>query len=255
MPNPLSFTFDDYRIRVAEYLGLARYGSDGEGDAGLPTNTHDLALVGRLVNDGYRRFLGENPRWNFLRTSLEIEFGTDTVDSDDSRYTLPSDFAGVFYTDFTPVSPSVRPSIEEIFEADMVDLHNSKPNTGSPVFFAVYPSETDRLWEVRFWPTPPSGEKIRASYRRWPDPLENGDDQSVAGPRHDRTVLAAALAEAELQRADVAGEKEQAYQTALQRSLSADSLAFGRTRRDYGPGPGGLGVHRIGDVTHNGTSI
>lgn len=76
MDPTLGLTFSDLRIRIAEYLGVAYYGSDGLGAAQLPVDAHDLDLVGRLVNDGYRRFLGENPKWNFMTVPFTLQFVT-----------------------------------------------------------------------------------------------------------------------------------------------------------------------------------
>lgn len=69
----LGLTFDDMRIRVAEHLGIAYYGAAGNEAAQLPTDAHDLDLVSRLVNDGYRRFLSERA-WSFMRPLLTIVF-------------------------------------------------------------------------------------------------------------------------------------------------------------------------------------
>lgn len=72
MADPtLQMNFTALRIRVAEYLGIAPLVSD---IAGLPTDAHDLDLVGRMVNDGYRRFISENEKWNFLNVRHTIKF-------------------------------------------------------------------------------------------------------------------------------------------------------------------------------------
>lgn len=77
MADPtLGLTFSDFQIRVAEFLGMAYYGSNGQGAAQVPINTQDLDLVTRLVNDGYRRFIGENPKWIFLNVPITITFNT-----------------------------------------------------------------------------------------------------------------------------------------------------------------------------------
>lgn len=70
----LALTFDDFRIRVAEYLGIAYLGADGTQAAQIPVDAHDLDLVTRIVNDGYRRFIGENPKWNFLNVPFSFNF-------------------------------------------------------------------------------------------------------------------------------------------------------------------------------------
>lgn len=77
MADPsLALTYDDLRIRVAEYLGIAYLGVNGDTAAQLPVDAHDLDLVSRIVNDGYRRFIGANPKWNFLNVPFSINFVT-----------------------------------------------------------------------------------------------------------------------------------------------------------------------------------
>lgn len=70
MADPtLRMTFEQMQIRVADYLGIAdRSGST----LAVPTDAKNLELVKRLVNDGYRRFLTDNEKWNFLNVPLTI---------------------------------------------------------------------------------------------------------------------------------------------------------------------------------------
>lgn len=104
MSDPtLSLTMTDFQIRVAEYLGLAYYGSDGLGTAQVPINAHDLDLVTRLVQDGYRRFVGENPKWNVLDIPFTLTFtqqysGTATGGSVTTL--VDSSLAGVYPDNF-----------------------------------------------------------------------------------------------------------------------------------------------------------
>jgi hypothetical protein len=68
MADPtLSMTFGDLIMRVAEFLGVADYSG---GAAAVPTDAHDLDLCKRYVNDGYRKFINANPRWQFLTPTL-----------------------------------------------------------------------------------------------------------------------------------------------------------------------------------------
>lgn len=70
-------------IRVAEFLGIASYAG---GAAAIPTDAHDLDLCKRLINDGYRRFIGSNPDglWNFLQPTTTITLSTATTGTADS---------------------------------------------------------------------------------------------------------------------------------------------------------------------------
>jgi len=72
----LALTFADMRIRVAEYLAIPYYGATGDGVAAAPSDAHDLDLVDRCINDGYRRFLSETPLWNFLVVPFSLTFET-----------------------------------------------------------------------------------------------------------------------------------------------------------------------------------
>lgn len=73
----LAFTYDDLRIRTAEYMGVATHGSGGTGAAALPTDAHDLDVVSRVVNEGYQKFILESD-WEFLRPLAAITFVAQT---------------------------------------------------------------------------------------------------------------------------------------------------------------------------------
>jgi hypothetical protein len=68
----LRLTFTNMQLRVAEFLGIAL--NSGSSAVAVPTDAHDLDLVKRLVNDGYRRFVNSHPYWNFLMPLLSIQF-------------------------------------------------------------------------------------------------------------------------------------------------------------------------------------
>src|SRR5262245_40097089 len=73
MADPtLRLTYTQLQTRVAEFLGIALLATSSA--AAAPTDTHDLDLVKRLVNDGYRRFITENDRWNFLNVPFNLRF-------------------------------------------------------------------------------------------------------------------------------------------------------------------------------------
>lgn len=122
MADPtLVLTYDDYRIRVAEFLGIASYGAGGTGAAAIPTDTHDLDVVSRLVADGYRRFITERD-WKFLTPTFDITFvtgfsgtvtagGNGTTTIRDSSRTEADDFFNTFLiktTSATDGSTQVR---------------------------------------------------------------------------------------------------------------------------------------------------
>lgn len=260
MADPtLQLTFKQMQVRVAEFLGVADYSS---GPAGVPTDAHDLELVKRLVNDGYRRFLGEK-EWTFLLVPLTLTLNTSPeVASDPSRYYLPDDFGGSLLAPFTydatgPGVEIVETSPEDIrvFQAAQGDT------TGDPQMFAVRAINTTsttsgQRWEAVFWPAPSGGQTIYSRYRRWPNALVNDSDASVAGFQHDRTVLAAALAEAEQERNDTIGVKDQAYTDALAKSKRMDSAAAPGNLGRYGDKTGRRGgIRRYDMTTYNGTPL
>lgn len=120
MADPtLGLTFDDLRIRVAEYLGIAYYGSDGSGAAQLPIDAHDLDLVSRQVNDGYRRFLTDYEKWNFLDVPMVLQFvtqysGTATGGSTTTLVNsgIANQFANSFFNGFTLRVTHVNGSVD-----------------------------------------------------------------------------------------------------------------------------------------------
>jgi hypothetical protein len=263
MADPtLRLTYSDLRIRVAVFLGVADYSG---GSAALPTDASDLELVGRLVNDGYARFLTENERgWNFMTVPLSITFGTGTVAADNSRYYLPDDSDGRIVTPFTygPTGPTAR--IIQISEPELRELKRLAA-TGFPVACASRAINTDATatgsrWEMVFYPTPTGTETVTALYKRFPAALSAASDRSVAGFVHDRTVLTACIAEAELQVNDTPGPREAAYQRELRKSLKIDARAASPHSRDYGDRSdegGWVGRPKtfFGVDTYNGNSI
>lgn len=237
MADPtLRLTYDQLRIRVAEFLGVADYSGSA---AALPVDTIDLDRVSRLVNDGYARFIAENEKWNFLTVPLSLTFLSNTVNSDNSRYYLPDDFYGLLLQPFTYASGGPRISISPVEESRIRSLQAGATVTGPPSLFSFRPINTDNTatqhrWEALFWPTPNSALVVTADYKRFPNALSTGTDTSVAGFQHDRAVLAACIAAAELQVGDSAGPRESHYQTLLAKSLKLDARASTVRKQDYG---------------------
>lgn len=101
MADPsLRMNFASLQTRIAEYLGLADYSG---GTAAPPVNAHDLSLVKRLVNDGYRRFVTDNDTWNFLNVPLSLQFVTGytgAASSGSATTLVASTLANVYATSF-----------------------------------------------------------------------------------------------------------------------------------------------------------
>lgn len=72
------FTFDDLRIRTAEFLSSAYHGTAGTSAAAVPVETYSLDVVNRVVNDGYKRFLMEH-NWVFMTPLAELTLPVETT--------------------------------------------------------------------------------------------------------------------------------------------------------------------------------
>jgi hypothetical protein len=222
----IKLDYTAYRIRIAEYLGVAYYGANGDQAAQLPIDAHDLDNVNRIFHDGYVRFLTEQP-WNFLKVPLTITFQSGMVSSDPSRYYLPDDFSGDLISPFTYAASGPQITIVRVTEPELRRLQTANNSSGTATYYALraintVAAATGSRWEAIFWPTPSGTETITALYRRFPQALVNATDVSVAGFIHDRTVLAAALAEAEAQKGDSIGPRETIYQRELAKSKKID---------------------------------
>jgi len=262
----LKLTYDDLRIRVAEFLGVAYYGAAGNEAAQVPTDAHDLDKVSRLVNNGYRRFLRDNKRgWNFMTVPLSITFGTGTVGGDNARYYLPDDFYGLLVTPFTFDSSGPRIAIDPVSEQELRELQAANDSSGDPVvvaFRAINTTETatGQRWEAIFYPEPSGTQTVTATYKRFPAALSSGTHRPVSGFQHDPAILEACLAAAELEVGDSAGPHEAAYQRELKVSLELDARASHHRSKDYGDkSEDRLGRRRpfsyYGVDTYNGNSI
>lgn len=354
MSDPtLGLTFSDFQIRTAEYLGMAYYGANGQGTAQVPVNAQDLDLVTRLVNDGYRRFIGENPKWNFLNVPVNITFnnaplismvsatgtsstgtiiwtdsslagvyadaffvgyGATLTHSDTStdecvvtaytgatgaftatlspnqpgevpqsgdsystapvpmvagqswRYYMPDDFYGELLTPWTYNIGGPRLTVETVPEITIRELRAGANTTGTVSTCAFRPINTiasgsGQRWEALFWPSPATTNTLTAIYKRFPQKLVSSTDRSVAGFQHDDTIMQAIVAEAERQRGDTLGPREQGYQTALIRSMKLDARAGSVKGREFGDRSedkvpfGRRPLSYYGVDTYNGTRI
>jgi hypothetical protein len=242
MQPSIALTFQDLQIRVAEIYGVASYGLTGDTAAAVPTDTHDLDMVKRLVNDGWRRFIGANAKWNWLLPTFSITFDSTGLSSDNvkteggdvpaaARYYLPSGFYGQLVSNFTYSPDGPRTGIHSADELSIREMYaGSSTTTGDPYVFAIRPllargNATERelkRWEVIFFPTPDSAETVTARARIYPNALVNDGDYHAAGFQFDEAVLAAGMAEAEIQREHKAGPKEKAYMEKLAVAMALD---------------------------------
>lgn len=223
-----SMTFSEMIIELADDVGLASHGADGRSAAGLPDNPADLAKVKKFVNKGYRAFLGEDPKWTFCRSTFTLVLypagdGPDNVDGDAARYRLPSYLRGMPAT--TPTYTDQLSRVTHCLPRDVATVLRhiqTEEATGVPRIYAVRPipgpdgktSHVDTLHEMLFYPTPDVQYTLEMQVRVHPYNLVDVDlERHVAGPEHDRAIMAAArLAWLEAFSED-AGEKAEALQT------------------------------------------
>jgi hypothetical protein len=249
----LGLSFADMYKRVGDYLGLPT-DADALDD--------DVTLAKQLVNDGYRRFITARPDWRFLSPLNTITFVADTA-----AYDLPDGSYGDALEPWTfAASTGPRWSIQQVDEAMIRRLQSAGDVSGDPVYAAVRPKAVDATsttarWEVVFWPTPSAVLTVSARMRLFPDALSADTDHSVAGFQHDQTILAAALAAAELARNDTIGIHEKTYQQRLMDSIRIDQAVAPRRMGGYGDGSddrGGMGRRPSSYFqvdTYNGTTV
>lgn len=176
MADPtLGLSFSDLRIRVAEYLGIAFYGSGGNEAAQLPTDAHDLDLVGRLVNDGYRRFLNERlERWSFMRPLMTIVFREQLTGSVTSS------------TSTTLVDTAQTETTDDAFNG--YSLRTQSSSTGDVQIRTIsdYDGTTKTFTVSAPWDTDPvAGDEFKFAH---PDCVE-GDNHRYAAPDDFMGVL------------------------------------------------------------------
>lgn len=243
----LVLTFQDFIARVAEYLGVSAYGTSV---AAKPTDTHDLDVCKRLVNDGFRRFFNSNPRWNWVKRLFTITFdpnGTSDkcVGGENWRYYMPNGFYGqilgwITYGGNTGISHLVRRTEQEIRAA-----RSSAETSGEPGVYDVRPLAGDDAgrWEIVVWPGPSSARTVTGKCLIYPNKLIEDGDVLNCGPVFDEAVLAAALAEAERQREDSSGLMESNWAESLVRAIAIDqrtaptTVGYNADRSDdIGPG-------------------
>lgn len=70
-----ALTFGDLILAVAEEMGVAYYGADGDELTQIPIDAHDLDKCKRIVNKGIRMFFNDAPPsgWRFARPVVEFD--------------------------------------------------------------------------------------------------------------------------------------------------------------------------------------
>jgi hypothetical protein len=91
MSEPTSAaTIEDLVLRIAREVGVADYGTSGQGIAMLPVDPHDIDMCRRIVREGIKMFIASAPLkgWRWMRRIMSVTMTntrvTGTVDSADA---------------------------------------------------------------------------------------------------------------------------------------------------------------------------
>lgn len=155
------------------------------------------------------------------------------------RYLMPNDFMGTFFGAFTYGQGQTRLLVNPIDELAIRTMYAASMFSGTVSNYAARPLNTNSAdnggrWELLLFPMPANVATITAKYKRFPQALVNLTDRSVCGFQHDRTLIAACFAEAELQRNDKQGEREAQYQQQLADSKKLDARSNSERGIQYG---------------------
>lgn len=175
MAEPTSaLGFYDLILRIAEKVGVAYYGSDGQSKAVVPVDAYNLDKTKRIINDGFRRFKSNPPPrgwyWQERIASIALsaaESGTATsgaatylADTDRTEandyfndwiltitggtgvgeYATITDYTGASgQFDFTALSGGSTPDTTSIYRVEKVNLlpEDFNGQVDGPITFAA----------------------------------------------------------------------------------------------------------------------
>ena len=92
-------------LRIAREIGVADYGTSGQGMAMIPVDPHDLDMCRRIVREGIRMFIASAPvkGWRWMRRIMSVTMTntrvTGTVDSADATTLVDLTLADAYDTD------------------------------------------------------------------------------------------------------------------------------------------------------------
>lgn len=239
MQPDTTITFRQLRIRVAEALGVAYYGSDGTQSAQPPQDLHDLNRVDRAITDGLATFYGAHD-WYWLQPVVTVTLSPDgtglsNIDSDPARYRMPWYVQG-------PPTGHIKVELEgggSTYDIPHASLTTVIEETGRthkvasmPVVagFGPYVGAGDRAsdvrgWEMRVAPKPDRAHKIYAEYRISAPELVIPSQKHVAGSANDSAVIAACLRSAFVGHPDMArfAAYDAEYQQRLGEAIRRDA--------------------------------
>jgi hypothetical protein len=180
MAEPTSaLKFYDLLLRVAIKAGVAYYSITGQGKPTVPVDAHNLDMCRRIINDGVRTFVASVPPtgWKWQERFANVTFypdgdGSDNIDNDPARYTLPGDFSGQVDGPITYVANTNTGSvIEWVSESEIRRRRAVNIITGYPLRAAVRPYQSaagelgsSRRWELIVDPAPVGADTVIIPY-------------------------------------------------------------------------------------------
>lgn len=216
----MAITYDQLRDRIGDKLGY------GVSSTSWSANSTKSLRVERILADGLRRFFDPpvtpSHQWTFL-----TKIGSLTTASGVYSYVLPSDFS------MLEEAPTYAPNDETLWPpfnvtgAELLRYRLQQDSTsGRPLECAVQvASVTEAVgtrYELLVWPVPDDEYVIQLPYKI--NPTIPGADESVplGGQPHERTVIAACMAECEVFDEFSDGKAEGLFQAALAASIAHD---------------------------------
>lgn len=199
-------TFADLIIEVAEFGGIAYYGTNGDEIAQVPADVHDLSMCKRIVNKAIRKFIADSPPngWRWMRKTARITFspdgnGTYNIDGDPARYLMPLFFHGQVDGPITyGPGTNTGAQIEWVDEATIRRYKEVTSYTGYPRYATIKPASVGRRWELEVYPAPGAAYSILFPWTVSFDKLVELTDTSPADMKFDQAILAACYAQAEI---------------------------------------------------------
>jgi hypothetical protein len=201
MPESLlSITLSELKRAVAVLLGWPR--DPSEWDNTIQTDFEDihkraLRMFYFPPTTGIDRPTYE---WTFLRKT-----GTITLQNEQWRYDLPSDFGGTILDSSTAYPAGTNHAHpRKVDEQEIRQLRMLDDLLGVPRYYAVRPKNHDSIegqrWEFIVYPTPDASEhglSIQYRYVHVPDSLVPNGIYPVGGAQYSEVILAAHLSAAE----------------------------------------------------------
>ena len=120
-------TFNDLILEVAYKIGVAYYGSDGQGALQIPVDARDLDLCMRIVNKAIRMFINDGPGpngWKWLNPVAQMDIwpliSADTSGS--TTYVTSTSYNSTYESDNDPIELRIAGQQHEYFNGGLVPV-------------------------------------------------------------------------------------------------------------------------------------